>query len=141
MSSNNNTNRSLFFVDDEPLILETYGQLLRTHLNCDVHTFESPTAALQQLINLNPGMIITDFSMPGMNGLKFLAHAQKYAPETNFVVITGGTSDFSAEDITALPTLKGILRKPIHWKVLAKFVIDNWPDATRPTLHPQAVAC
>jgi len=34
MTSPNFASRSLVLVDDEPLILESFGQLLRTHLSC-----------------------------------------------------------------------------------------------------------
>ena len=86
-------------------------------------------------------MIITDYSMPGMNGLKFLALAQKFLNNTNFVVITGGPVDFSTEELQILPSLKGILRKPLHWRNLAEFTVNNWPDTKPPLLHEPALAC
>jgi DNA-binding NarL/FixJ family response regulator len=141
MTSPNFASRSLVLVDDEPLILESFGQLLRTHLSCEVYTFASPFAALQQLVSINPGVIISDYSMPGMNGLRFLAQAQKFVPDTNFVIITGGPVDFTADELQAIPALKGILRKPLHWKSLAEFAVGNWPDATPPLLHEPALAC
>jgi len=141
MPSPNLASRPLVLVDDEPLILESFGQLLRNHLSCEVHTFANPLDALQQLIAINPGVIITDYSMPGMNGLKFLTQAQQFLPETNFVIITGGPVDFATEELQVLPALKGILRKPLHWKNLAEFAVSNWPDAAPPMLHQPAMAC
>src|ERR1035437_683258 len=105
MPSPNFSSRPLVLVDDEPLILESFGQLLRTHLSCEVFTFSNPFEALQQLIAINPGVIITDYSMPGMNGLKFLAQAQRFVPDTNFVIITGGPVDYSTEELQDLPAL------------------------------------
>jgi DNA-binding NarL/FixJ family response regulator len=141
MTSPNFSSRSLVLVDDEPLILESFGQLLRTHLSCEVHTFASPFEALQQLVSLNPGVIISDYQMPGMNGLRFLAQAQRFVPDTNFIIITGGPIDFTADELQLIPALKGILRKPLHWKSLAEFAVNNWPDTTPPLLHQPALAC
>jgi len=135
MTSSHCSSRPIVLVDDEPLILETFGLLLRSHLKCDVYTFSSPFDALQQLVSINPGIIISDYSMPGMTGLKFFARAQKFLPRTNFVLITGGAADFSADELDPVTALKGILRKPLHWKVLAEFVVSNWPDAVRPTVQ------
>jgi DNA-binding NtrC family response regulator len=132
MTSTNHPHRSLILVDDEPLILQSYGQLLQTHLSCPVYTFSSPQDALQQVTQLNPGMIISDYLMPGMNGLKFLAQAQRLAPDCNSVIITGGAIDFEYDELDHIPGLKGILRKPLHWKELSAFVIDNWPDHSHP---------
>ena len=132
--------RSLVLVDDEPLILESFGQLLRTHLTCPVYTFASPLAALQQLIALNPGVIISDYSMPGMNGLRFLTEAQRFVPDANFVIITGGPMDFDSAELELLPALKGVLRKPLHWKKLAEFAVTNWPSKVPPALHETAIA-
>jgi len=141
MTSPNFASRPLVLVDDEPLILESFGQLLRSHLSCAVHTFASPLDALQQLIAINPGVIITDYSMPGMNGLRFLSQAQQYVSETNFVIITGGPVDFMPDELQVLPSLKGILRKPLHWRKLAEFAVENWPDAARPILQDPVLVC
>lgn len=135
MNLSEKPSRSLLLVDDEPLILESFGLLLRAHLSCPVHTFSSPQEALQKVISLNPGMIISDYLMPGMNGLKFLTQAQRFVPEAHFIIITGGAVDFETQELELLPSLKGIVRKPLHWRKIAELVVENWPDSSPPSVR------
>lgn len=133
--------RSLVFVDDEPLILECFGQLLRMYLSCPVHTFSSPEEALNQLPSLNPGVVLSDYSMPRMNGVQFLSRAQEMMPGIHTIILTGEPVEFGTAELHVLPSLKGILRKPIHWKELAEFIVHNWPEETAaPVLHEPAMA-
>jgi DNA-binding NtrC family response regulator len=134
MTSQTSSSRPFVFVDDEPLILESFELLFRSQMSCPVHCFLRPADALARLAELNPGVILTDYSMPGMTGLQFLAEAQKILPNTNFVIMTGEPIEFDEAELRLLPTLKGILRKPQRWKPVAEFVVRHWPDETAPAI-------
>ena len=47
---------------------------------------------------------------------------------------------FAAAELQQVPALKGVLRKPLHWKDIAEFIVRHWPDQTGPVLHQPAMA-
>ena len=70
----------VLLVDDEFSYIDLLQQLLSDHLACPVHGFTKPADALRAMPSLNVGMIITDYQMPDINGLQFVAEVQKINP-------------------------------------------------------------
>jgi CheY-like chemotaxis protein len=67
--------QSVMLLDDEESYTELASMLLGEALKCPVHSFLRPTAALKQLPSLRPAVVVTDFSMPEMNGIDFIRQA------------------------------------------------------------------
>lgn len=79
----------VLLVDDEPDIRESLKLLLEASLeNIEVATAESGAIALDTLSRRNIDLIITDYKMPGMNGLEFLGRAQRIAPKVPRILVT-----------------------------------------------------
>jgi FixJ family two-component response regulator len=57
-------------VDDDAMVLRSLGRLLRS-AGFDVRTFPSPQEYLSQPRRGQPGCLVLDLSMPGLNGLDF----------------------------------------------------------------------
>jgi len=121
-------------VDDEIAYIDLLQQLLSEHLACPVHGFTTPAEALKALPNLNVGLIITDYQMPGMNGLEFIAEVQKHNPAIPVVMITAYLLKFTQRELLKVPALKAVVRKPFKWKTLAEHVVKYWPDARPPAV-------
>jgi len=120
-------------VDDETAYLDLLDQLLGHHLSCPVVTFSNPRKALKELPRLDPGFIVTDFNMPGLSGLDFLAEVQKIRPGVPAIMITGQVLDLSAEQRARAPTLKAVIKKPFRWPTLADQITRHWPrDSASP---------
>ena len=69
-------------VDDETLITDNLRDLLELESDFDVETFNEPEAAMNFLRdNPETGVIVSDFMMPGMNGLEFLTAASGVVPQ------------------------------------------------------------
>ena len=84
------TSRQLvLLVDDEPDIRESLKMLLEASLDdVDVETAEGGQTALDVLARSRVDLIITDYKMPGMNGLEFLQRAAKEAPKVPRILVT-----------------------------------------------------
>ncbi|MCX7773473.1 MAG: response regulator, partial [Clostridia bacterium] len=83
--------RTIMIVDDETMITNTLSNLVKLFLKHNVVTFNSPSDALQseKLSEGQVDLVISDFMMPGMNGLEFLKRAKEKSPELVTVMLTG----------------------------------------------------
>jgi adenylate cyclase len=81
--------RRILLVDDEPDILESLQELIEVSLDgVDVVSVENGQAALEALEGAPFDLIISDYKMPGMNGLDFLAEARRRAPNVPRIIMT-----------------------------------------------------
>ncbi len=55
----------------------------------DIETFDSPAAALEAAKSNPVDLIMTDYLMPGMNGIEFLLAMKKIHPYATRVLLTG----------------------------------------------------
>lgn len=79
----------VLIVDDEPDIRDSLQMLLESGLeSIQVAVAEGGQAALDILQRRPVDLIITDYKMPGMNGLEFLGRAQRIAPKTPRILVT-----------------------------------------------------
>lgn len=82
------TSDSVLFVDDDADVREAAQQTLEL---ADIHVEAYPDAAsaLGRLRKGWAGVVISDIRMPKMDGLEFLAEAQKIDPEMPIIMVTG----------------------------------------------------
>jgi two-component SAPR family response regulator len=114
-------------VDDEKSYTDLLTQMLADNLDCPVHAFSRPLEALKIIQQLNPGVIVTDYYMPQLNGLEFIRQAAPLVPETAFVMITGHNLSAEEDTMVRLPALKGFIPKPFGWRKLAEEILRVWP--------------
>ncbi|MCX6955354.1 MAG: response regulator [Verrucomicrobia bacterium] len=120
--------RAIVLVDDERSYTDLLTQMLSDNLACPVHAFARPMEALKALPRLNPGVIVTDYYMPQLNGLEFIRQASLVVPDTHFVVITGHNLSSEEDAMARIPALKGFLEKPFGWRKLADEILRVWPS-------------
>jgi sugar-specific transcriptional regulator TrmB/FixJ family two-component response regulator len=81
--------QSILVVEDEPDVRQSLMELLEGSIpGSRIFTAESGKDALSVLKDQRVDLIVTDYKLPGMNGLEMLQQAQKIAPGVPRIVIT-----------------------------------------------------
>ena len=79
-------------VDDD----KGYRKLAETYLEkleYSVLTVESAHLALEAVKNSRPDLIVSDFNMPGMDGVQFYFEIAKYHSHIPFVIVSGNPNE------------------------------------------------
>lgn len=104
----------VLLVDDETMIRDTIDELLRD-AGYAVSTASSGAAALA-LLNGAVGidLLVTDLSMPEMNGLEVIRAVRDRFPEIPVILLTGFATDEAALSLAQIGGIVALLRKPVR---------------------------
>lgn len=94
---------TVLHVDDEPSITELTAEFLeRENDQFDIETTTSAGEALRILADRPLDCIVSDYEMPGMNGIEFLKKVRGQHPNVPFILHTGkGSEEVAGEAISA----------------------------------------
>lgn len=101
-------------VDDEPNILNSLRRVLRSD-QWQLECCSDPHEALEALQHNEYGVIISDYQMPGLDGITYLRFARQRQPDAVRMVLTG------QNDREAM--LRAINQAGIH-----RFLLKPWDD-------------
>ena len=76
-------------VDDEDMVLTSLNAFLSLETQYEVHTFTSANAALKFIAANEIGLVISDYLMPEMDGISFLAKVREMKPQVPRIILTG----------------------------------------------------
>ncbi len=127
--------QSIVIVDDEKSFTDMIGNLLQEHFSVPVHTFTRPVDALEKIAILRPGIIVSDYYMPGMNGLEFIRAVHAVSPVIPSVIITGHLFNLDEHSPDGLGNLKEVLPKPFRWQQLAAAICRHWNGNHSPSIR------
>jgi DNA-binding NtrC family response regulator len=128
-------NRSVVIVDDQRPFVKLMAKMIGANLDCPVHPFTRPADALRKLPKISAAVIVTDYSMPRMNGAEFIRHASKIAPKAVFIMISGHDLEMIEHELSHLKKLKVRMQKPFGWQSLSDAVLRVWPGRDVPNLR------
>ena len=80
---------TVLIVDDEEMVLTTLRAFLALETSYEVVTFTSPNEALSYLPDHDVDLVLSDFMMPEMDGVSFLAKVREVKPEIPRILLTG----------------------------------------------------
>jgi signal transduction histidine kinase len=87
---------TIYVIDDDPLVTESLGTALRLETPFTVRTFTSGAAAVAAIAEAPPDVVISDFKMPGMDGLQVLKAVRAALPDAVLMLLTGYSDKDSA---------------------------------------------
>lgn len=110
---------TVLLVDDDPVALHTYGEILRRHAGLRVLTAQDGDEGLAVARIHRPDLIVSDLRMPGLDGaaLGAAVRADRTLEGTLFVLLTGLQE--TAAELTEQAAIDDLLLKPVSAAELA----------------------
>jgi two-component system NtrC family sensor kinase len=105
----------LLLVDDEENILRSLRRVLRRG-DWEIETAADAEAALAIFERFQPAVVVSDFRMPGMNGVELLARVKELSPHTQRIMLTGQADQQAIEEA-------------INRSEVFRFIAKPWNDA------------
>jgi len=80
---------TIVIVDDEEMVLTSLSSFLNLETEYDVKTFTSAQEALDYVREGRCDLVISDYLMPEMDGISFLAQVRELKPSVPRIILTG----------------------------------------------------
>ena len=107
----------ILFVDDDKSILSSFQRSFAKKL--DIVTAEGVKEGLGAILENGPfAVVVSDYRMPLMNGVEFLARVKKAAPDTVRILLTGYADLKTAIDAVNKGNIFRLLTKPCPSEVM-----------------------
>jgi len=107
----------ILIVEDDAFCREAMERLLESY-GYETRSCSCGKEALARLAEESFDILITDFQMPGMDGLELIAKAQNITPRLAIILVTGVTQG-DLGDRLRRTRVNGYLPKPLDWKELS----------------------
>ncbi|WP_040194994.1 response regulator transcription factor [Clostridium culturomicium] len=132
----------IVIIDDEPIIVEGLTRTMPwDKWECLVAGTAYDGIEGQKLIrNVKPNLVITDISMPGMNGLNMIAGLKAEFPDLEISILTGFREFEYAQKAIQLGVTRLIL-KPSSMKEIEEAVSTMVGNLKKKNVHTDAEEC
>ncbi len=101
----------LLLVDDEENILKSIRRVLRRG-DWVIETATDAEEGLKRLEQFAPQVVISDFRMPGMNGVDFLTRVKEQVPLAQRIMLTGQADQLAIEEAINRSEIFRFISKP-----------------------------
>ena len=111
--------RKILIIDDDPTARSVVSEML-SMLGHEVSTADSGEKGLRIFFKNNFDVVVSDYEMPGMNGVALSARIKAWSPSTPVVLITGAGKGTILSQKAA--SVDRILFKPINLSEIDKAI-------------------
>jgi CheY-like chemotaxis protein len=80
---------TVLYVDDEPFLLDVCKLYLERHPDISVSIASCVKDALELMETQSYDVVVSDYQMPGMNGIAFFRHLREHDCQIPFILFTG----------------------------------------------------
>lgn len=118
--------KTVFIVDDDGLLRETLRRSLE-QAGYNVRSFESASDALCELDTAPPDIVVSDYQMPGMDGLEFIESVRQRSVSLPVMLMSGYVTpevEKRAWDLGVNRVLSKPIRKPQEFVDLIEETIE-----------------
>ena len=116
--------KRILVVDDNEMVLRVLRDGIVLYCEgCHILVASGAESALEQIRAQTVDLILTDYWMPGMNGLELARTVRQLSPETRIVVMTGLPSR-EILDGPEIASLEGFILKPFRLTELQRVLQD-----------------
>lgn len=120
--------KNILIVDDDSQVLVSLFLALKNlNLENKIIIAKTAEAGIEQLKERNFDLVISDYKLPGMDGINFLCYIKEKYPNTNRVLITAYPNSVLKEDAKSKASVKLFIEKPWVTEGIRKLVqeIEN----------------
>lgn len=137
----------ILVIDDERFIAELIRDVLRGK-GLEVEVGSEARDAITRAESGRFDLVISDYAMPGLNGLEFTRRVRAKSPHTKVLIVSAYLDGEAVDALEAEPCFSGYLRKPfdifqlvvITERLLAERLAADRPVAELPTAERIAPA-
>ena len=125
MKADIDNHRIVSIVDDDPDIILLFHEILKSISGITIFTFTDPILALEhfQVNEYAYVLVISDFKMPGLNGMEFLKKIKELNRSVRTILMTAfQIEDKVFREYTKMKIINASLQKPIGIHDLLKEV-------------------
>ena len=79
----------LLLLDDDPIVTRTLGNFLEDETEWQLHLLNRADQALRVLETQPIDVVVSDYLMPDIDGVKFLSEARRLRPQASRILLTG----------------------------------------------------
>ncbi|MGH9322486.1 MAG: response regulator [Vicinamibacteria bacterium] len=135
---------TIVLVDDEEMVVTSIKSFLTLETNYEVRGFTSPSEALEYVKENHVDVVISDYLMPDIDGISFLAAVKEIQPQATRILLTGyadkenaikAINDVGLYQYIEKPweneDLKLIIRNGLEKRILLKRLEDKISEVNR----------